>query len=213
MSFVWNSNSQHSTVCSFHILPIILFLHSIPMFLCLFAYILRLNALQCSLVGQLLPSPQAQCLCVLSVLLCCQSRRLVIQSGWRGVVLQIRSMLKELLLHAAPYVAWDWLPAYRHRIFASFPPFLPLSLYLFCTLPQTRPISESLCELSELHTYFLPLSNCFSFCSHPAILNKCPVKLCFYLALEAGDINECSLLYLLPVQSIISVLYSHIQKT
>lgn len=48
---------------------------------CLCAYIRRLNALQWSQVGQLLPSPQALCLCALSALFCCQTRRLVIQSG------------------------------------------------------------------------------------------------------------------------------------
>lgn len=99
---------------------------------CISAYSPRLNALQCSQVGRLLPSPQALCLCVLSALLCCQTRRLVIQSGWRGVAVQIRPVLKELLLHAAPYVGWDWLPAYRRRTFASlqlFSPVLSISLH------------------------------------------------------------------------------------
>lgn len=71
----------------------------------------------------------------------------------------------------------------------------PFSLSL-CTLPETRPISQFLPELSELHTYFPPRSDCFSFCSHPAIFNKCPVKFCFYLALAVGDINECSVLFI-----------------
>lgn len=113
------------------VLSIILLLHSASMSFCLSAYNLRLNSLQCSQVGQLFPSPRALCLCVLSALLCCQNRRLVIQSGWRGVVLQIRPVLKELLLHASPYVAWDCLPAYRRGTFASFPLFLSLSVYLF----------------------------------------------------------------------------------
>lgn len=86
MSFVWNSNSRHSAVRSLYCQSF----YSSARLLCLPACIPRLNALQCSRAGQLLPSPQALCLCVLSALLCCQTRRLVIQSGWRGVVLQIR---------------------------------------------------------------------------------------------------------------------------
>lgn len=90
-----------------------------------------------------------------------------------------------------------------------FPPFLSFSLYLFCTLPQTHAISEFLPELSELHTYFLRLSDCFSFCSHPAILNKCPVKFRLYLALEVGEINECSLLFICRHYSQLYLLYIH----
>lgn len=100
----------------------------------IFSFVRQINALQYSQSDQLLPPPQALCLCVLLVLLCCQNWRLVIQSGWRGVFLQIRPMLKELLLHTAPYVAWDCLPAYRRRTFASFPLFLSLSLRLFALL-------------------------------------------------------------------------------
>lgn len=66
----------------------------------------------------------------------------------------------------------------------DFFPFLSLSLR---SLPQTHPTSE-------LHTYFLPTA--FPFGSHPPIFNKCPVKFGFYLALEAEDINECSLLFI-----------------
>lgn len=57
LSFVWNSSSQLSTVFSCYIMSIILFLHSVSMSFCLSAYILRLNALQCSQDGQFLPSP------------------------------------------------------------------------------------------------------------------------------------------------------------
>lgn len=101
-------------------------------------------------------------------------------------------MLKELPLHAAPYVAWDWLPAYQRRTFASLPWFLPLSLYLFAA---SLKLTLS-CSTSELHTYFLTLSSCFSFCPHPPIFNKCPVKFYFYLALGAEDINECSRIFI-----------------
>lgn len=86
MSFIWNSNSRHSAVRPLYCQSF----YSSALLLCLPACIPRLNALQCSQAGQLLPSPRALCLCVLSALLCCQTRRLVIQSGWRGVVLQIR---------------------------------------------------------------------------------------------------------------------------
>lgn len=175
--------------------------YSVSLFLVVSAYILGQNALQCSQVGRLLPSPRALCLCVLAALLCCQTRRLVIQSGWRGVALQIRPPLKELLLHAAPYVGSDWLPAYRRRTFASLPTFFPhfSSLSLCTLLPKPALSLSSSLWLSELRACFPPHSDCFSFCSHPAISNKCTVKPCFYLALGVGDMNECSL-YLLPVQ-------------
>lgn len=87
--------------------------------------------------------------------------------------------------------------------------FFPFSLYLFCALPQTHAISEFLPELSELHTYFLRLSNCFSFCAHSAILNKCPVKFRLYLALEVGEINECSLLFICRHYSQLYLFYIH----
>lgn len=87
-------------------------------------------------------------------------------------------------------------PCLSTRDICIFPTIsFPFSLSL-CTLPQTHHISWFLSELSELHTYFPPLSNCFSFCSHTAISNKCPVKFCFYLALGFEDINECSLLFI-----------------
>lgn len=43
---------------------------------------------------------------------------------------------------------------------------------------------------------FLLFVDCFLFCSYPTIFNKCPVKFCFYLALEAEVINECSRLFI-----------------
>lgn len=46
-----------------------------------FSFVRQINALQYSQSDQLLPPPQALCLCVLLVLLCCQNWRLVIQSG------------------------------------------------------------------------------------------------------------------------------------
>lgn len=140
------------------------------------------------------------CIGVLSALLCCQNRRLVIQSGWRGVVQQIRPVLKDLLLHTTPYVGWDWLPAYRRSTFASF---LPVSFISLRPLPQTRPLSQFLSELSELHTYFPSLSNCFSF---SYLQMHCQILL---LSSIRGWKYKCisSPLYLLPVQSIISFIF------
>lgn len=217
MSFVWNSNSRHSAVRSLYCQSF----YSTARLLCLPACIPRLNALQCSRAGQLLPSPQALCLCVLSALLCCQTRRLVIQSGWRGVVLQIRPCAE-----GAPSqrrsICWLRLasrlstqdiffsPTSRPPLPAPRTPFL-LSLF---ALPQTRPILVPPSTIRITYSFSSsPLSlHCFSFCFHPAIFNKCSVKFRFYLALGAADINECSL-YLLPLESIISFLYSGIQKT
>lgn len=208
-----NCNSQHSIVCSLYILSIILFHHSASMSPCLSAYILRLNALQCSQVGQLLPSPQAQCLCVLSALLCCQSRRLVIQSGWRGAVLQIRPVLKELLLYAAPYVAWDWLPAYRRGTFASFPlfsPFLSISLHPPSNSPYllVPPWTIRITYLfsSSLQLLLILLSSSY--------LRQMPCQIQLLSSIRGWRYKWMSFSsYLLPVHSIISVLYSDIQKT
>lgn len=73
-------------------------------------------------------------------------------------------MLKELLLNAAPYVGWDWLPAYRHRTFSSLPLVAPLPapctpfLLSLCALPQTRPILVPPSTIRITYLFSSPLS-------------------------------------------------------
>lgn len=103
-------------------------------------------------------------------------------------------------------------PCLSTRDICIFPTIsFPFSLSL-CSLPHTRHISWFLSELSELHTYFPSLSNCFSFCSHTAISNKCPVKFYFYLALAVEDTNECSPLFICSQYSQFYLFYSQTFK-
>lgn len=191
-------------------------LYSFAPLLCLPAYIPRPNALQCSQVGQRLPSPQALCLCVLSALLCCQTRRLVIQSGWRGS----RSPDKASAEGASSprrSVCWQRLAPClsTHTTFASLPLFFSFLSLSLCTLPQTHPISYFLSPLSELHTYFLPpFCSRFSFCSQHGYLQHMLWQILLLSSIRGWRYKWMfSSLYLLLVQSIISVLYSDIQKT
>lgn len=108
--------------------------HFIPSLCFVFGFIFRGLMPLSSLGGQLFPSPRALCPPALSALFCSQTRRLVVQSGWRGVILQIRPELKELLHHTALYVCSDWLPTYQHRM--SFSPIITPTPFIFVHPPS-----------------------------------------------------------------------------
>lgn len=98
------------------------------------------------------------CSCTLFHVCPVKTGRLVIQSDWRGVMLQIRPLLKEPLLHVAPCVCLDWVCPYHHRTF-SFP-----SIIILPPISLPPPYLFKPAQLWELQSYFLHLPVCFSSC-------------------------------------------------
>lgn len=140
-------------------------------------------------------------------LFCCHTRRLLIQSGWGGVSLQIRPpVLKELLLHAAPYVRWDWLPCLSTQdIFFS-----PLSSLYLITPPSHLPyLLVPLLTIWITYLFFPPLSKCFSSRLSPT---NAPSNSAVIEQWRYRDTLPLSF-HLLPEQSLTSALYSDVQKT
>lgn len=163
------------------------------------------------------PPPPGLCLCVLSVLLCCQNKRLVFQSGWRGTrsadkgpcrrsscstLLRMKHEIASLLIDTGhlhlphyffPFLAiFFFLHSPSNSAYLWFPPQTIRMTYLFSPSLQLLLTLLSSSYLELMPCRILLLSSMRGWIS----------KWMFSLSL-----------YLLPIQSIISVSYSHIQKT
>lgn len=156
------------------------------------------------------PSPRALRLRnTFQALFCCHTRRLLIQSGWRGVSLQIRPpVLKELLLHAAPYVRWDWLPCLSTQdIFFS-----PLSSLYLITPPSHLPyLLVPLLTIWITYLFFPPPRSPNA--SHPGYLPQMLRQIPPLSNNGGAEIRSPPSFHLLPEQSLTSALYSDFQKT
>lgn len=171
----------------------------------------RLNALQCSQVGWFLPPPRAVSLCTFSLV------RLSDQKISHSIRLKQSRCADKASAEGAssPCCSICCLrlaPCLSTGDICIFPTIFPHSPVSVCTLPPTLPISGFLSEISELHTYFHPLSSCFLFACDSAIFDKCAVKFCLYLALRVGDISECSLLFICCQCSQLCLFYIQIFK-